>query len=71
MVVPAPVELLALPQLLLDEGELPLEELLLPRHHLRVELEAADALELLQVQPAPPPAAHAVQDEGAANVNLE
>ena len=71
VIVPAPVELLALPELLLDEGELPLQQLLLPGHHLQVELEAAHALQLLQVQPAAPPAAHAVQDEGAANVNLE
>ena len=65
------VQLLALPQLLLDQGQLPLEELLLPGDHLRVQLEAAHPLQLLQVQPATPPTAHTVQDEGAANVNLE
>ena len=71
MIVPASVELLALSQLLLYEGQLPLQELLLSRHHLQVELQGAHALQLLKVQPASPPATHAIQDEGAANVNLE
>ena len=71
VIVPAPVQLLALSQLLLDEGQLPLQELLLPGHHLQVELEAAHPLQLLKVKPASPPATHAIQDEGAANVNLE
>ena len=71
VIVPASVELLALSQLLLDEGQLPLQELLLSRHHLQVELQGAHALQLLKVQPASPPATHAIQDEGAANVNLE
>ena len=70
-VVVAPVELLALPELLLDEGELALQQLLLALHQLQVQVEAAHALQLVQAQPAPPPHAHAVQDEGGADVNLD
>ena len=70
-VVVAPVELLALPELLLDEGELALQQLLLALHQLQVQVEAAHALQLVQAQPAPPPHAHAVQDEGGADVDLD
>ena len=70
-VVVAPVELLALPELLLDEGELALQQLLLALHQLQVQVEAAHALQLVQAQPAPPPHAHPVQDEGGADVDLD
>ena len=62
------VELLALPQLLLDEGELSLQEVLLLADQVQVQLETADTLQLLQVQPAPPPHTDAVEDEAAADV---
>ena len=65
------VQLLALPQLLLDQSQLSVEQALLPGDQVQVQLQAAHTLQLLQVQPATPPTAHTVQDEGAANVNLE
>ena len=64
------VELLALPQLLLDQGELSLQEILLLGDQVEVQLQAADALQLLQVEPASPPDTDAVEDEATADVNL-
>ena len=64
------VELLALPQLLLDQGELPLQEILLLGDQVEVQLQAADPLQLLQVEPASPPDTDAVEDEATADVNL-
>ncbi len=65
-----PVSVLAVSDLLVDELNVPGEEGLLPGGQLLVQLEAARALQPLQVQPAPPPHAHTVQDEGTADVNL-
>ena len=64
------VELLALPQLLLDQGELSLQETLLLGDQLQVQVQTAHALQLLQVEPASPPHTDAVEDEAAADVNL-
>ena len=64
------VEFLALPQLLLDQGELSLQEILLLGDQVEVQLQAADALQLLQVEPASPPDTDAVEDEATADVNL-
>ena len=64
------VELLALPQLLLDQGELPLQEVLLLADQVQVQLQTAHSLQLLQTEPAPPPHTDAVEDEAAADVNL-
>jgi hypothetical protein len=47
------------------------EDDLLPAGQLLVQFQAADAVQPLQVQPAAPPHAHAVQDEGAADVRLQ
>ena len=62
------VEFLALPQLLLDQGELSLQEILLLGDQVEVQLQAADPLQLLQVEPASPPHTDAVEDEAAADV---
>ena len=64
------VEFLALPQLLLDQGQLSLQEVLLLGDQVEVQLQAADTLQLLQVEPASPPHTDAVEDEAAADVNL-
>ena len=64
------VEFLALPQLLLDQGELSLQEVLLLADQVQVQLQTAHTLQLLQAEPAPPPHTDAVEDEAAADVNL-
>ena len=64
------VEFLALPQLLLDQGELSLQEVLLLADQVQVELQTANTLQLLQAEPAPPPHTDAVQNEATADVNL-
>ena len=64
------VQLLALPQLLLDQGQLSLQEVLLLGDQVEVQLQAADTLQLLQVEPASPPDTDAVEDKAAADVNL-
>ena len=65
------VQLLALPQLLLDQGELPLQEILLLGDQVEVQLQAAHTLQLLQTHPASPPDTHTIEDEAATDVNLK
>ena len=65
------VELLALPKLLLHQGQLSLKQTLLLGDQVEVQLQTADTLQLLQAEPAPPPHTDAVEDEAAADVNLQ
>ena len=65
------VYLLAFSQFLLDQSNLSLQQLFLSQRHLWVQLQTTHSLQLLQTQPASPPAAHSVQDEGADYVNLK
>ena len=65
------VQLLALPQLLLDQSQLSVEQALLPGDQVQVQLQAAHTLQLLQTHPASPPDTHTIQDEAATDVNLK
>ena len=69
--VSAGVNFLALPNLLLDQGELALQQLLLLGGQLGVQLQAAHPVQALQVQPAAIPHTNPVQNERTANMNLK